>query len=197
MSIQKGHITLKWRPHTNATSRHTKTCTAITNISFHNEELSNQFNMSDAGDVAQYNDGNRAFLQSFLARGTLTMEEAKPMIAAILSIQAKGLLYCPRCTSTIANIQLQREEREQSSLMMSRKQISTTLSKQPLRQFPPSTTRFAALSTKSPETEFGHWSIVSAILSRNYQRFTPRTKSTTSSASSTPCSTPTTPSEEK
>ncbi|CZR64164.1 related to DNA repair protein Nse1 [Phialocephala subalpina] len=45
--------------------------------------------MSDAGDVAQYNDGNRAFLQSFLARGTLTMEEAKPMIAAILSIQAK------------------------------------------------------------------------------------------------------------
>lgn len=44
--------------------------------------------MSDAGsDAAQYNDGNRAFLQSFMARGTLTFEEAKPMLAAIYSIQ--------------------------------------------------------------------------------------------------------------
>ncbi|KAE8441915.1 hypothetical protein EG329_004173 [Mollisiaceae sp. DMI_Dod_QoI] len=43
--------------------------------------------MSDVGDGSQYNDGNRAFLQSFLARGTLTLEEAKPMLAAIFSVQ--------------------------------------------------------------------------------------------------------------
>jgi hypothetical protein len=45
--------------------------------------------MSDAGSLAaeQYNDGNRAFLQSFLARGTLTLKEAKPMLAAIYSVQ--------------------------------------------------------------------------------------------------------------
>ncbi|KUJ07430.1 uncharacterized protein LY89DRAFT_660755 [Mollisia scopiformis] len=45
--------------------------------------------MSDDGRVAatRYNNGNRAFLQSFLARGTLTFAEAKPMLAAILSVQ--------------------------------------------------------------------------------------------------------------
>jgi hypothetical protein len=34
-----------------------------------------------------YNDGNRAFLQSFMARGSLTLEEGKSMLAAIFSIQ--------------------------------------------------------------------------------------------------------------
>ncbi|KAI9851263.1 MAG: hypothetical protein M1838_004097 [Thelocarpon superellum] len=33
----------------------------------------------------QYEDSNRAFLQAFLARGTLTFEEAKPLLAAIFS----------------------------------------------------------------------------------------------------------------
>lgn len=38
-------------------------------------------------DETQYNDTNRAFLQAFLARGTLTFEEAQPILAAIFSIQ--------------------------------------------------------------------------------------------------------------
>ncbi|KAI0202496.1 Nse1 non-SMC component of SMC5-6 complex-domain-containing protein [Astrocystis sublimbata] len=39
------------------------------------------------GVAGQYNDGNRAFLQAFLARGTLTLKEAKPVLAAIFSAQ--------------------------------------------------------------------------------------------------------------
>ncbi|KKK20564.1 hypothetical protein ARAM_005014 [Aspergillus rambellii] len=34
-----------------------------------------------------YNDSNRAFLQAFMARSTLTFEESKPILAAILSVQ--------------------------------------------------------------------------------------------------------------
>lgn len=33
-----------------------------------------------------YNDGNRAFLQAFMARGTMTFEEARPVLAAIFSL---------------------------------------------------------------------------------------------------------------
>ncbi|KAL0944326.1 DNA repair protein [Colletotrichum truncatum] len=36
-----------------------------------------------------YNDGNRAFLQAFLARGTLTFEEAQPILANIFTIEAE------------------------------------------------------------------------------------------------------------
>lgn len=32
-----------------------------------------------------YNDSNRAFLQAFMARSTMTFEEAKPVLAAIFS----------------------------------------------------------------------------------------------------------------
>ncbi len=32
-----------------------------------------------------YTDSNRAFLQAFLARGTLTLSEAKPILAGIFS----------------------------------------------------------------------------------------------------------------
>ncbi|KAI0539490.1 Nse1 non-SMC component of SMC5-6 complex-domain-containing protein [Xylaria digitata] len=35
----------------------------------------------------QYSDGNRAFLQSFLARGTMTFEESRPILAAIFTAQ--------------------------------------------------------------------------------------------------------------
>lgn len=38
--------------------------------------------------AAQYNDSNRAFLQSFLARGTMTLEEAKVILAAIFTIDS-------------------------------------------------------------------------------------------------------------
>ncbi|EKD21453.1 RING-like domain-containing protein [Drepanopeziza brunnea f. sp. 'multigermtubi' MB_m1] len=40
----------------------------------------------DAPDLG-YDDGNRAFLQSFMARGTMTLKQAKPMLAAIFTIQ--------------------------------------------------------------------------------------------------------------
>lgn len=40
-------------------------------------------------DDVQYNDSNRAFLQAFLARSTLTFEEAKPILAAIFSVHGK------------------------------------------------------------------------------------------------------------
>ncbi|TGJ82221.1 hypothetical protein E0Z10_g6555 [Xylaria hypoxylon] len=35
----------------------------------------------------QYNDGNRAFLQAFFARGTMTFEESQPILAAIFTAQ--------------------------------------------------------------------------------------------------------------
>jgi len=44
---------------------------------------------SDAEHLAagHYNDGNRAFLQSFLARGTMNLQEGKQVLAAIFTIQ--------------------------------------------------------------------------------------------------------------
>lgn len=36
-----------------------------------------------------YDDSNRAFLQAFMARSTMTFEEAKPVLAAILSAKGK------------------------------------------------------------------------------------------------------------
>ncbi|KAJ9225697.1 hypothetical protein DTO207G8_4618 [Paecilomyces variotii] len=41
--------------------------------------------MSNDVDEDGYNDSNRAFLQAFLARSTMTFEEAKPVLAAIFS----------------------------------------------------------------------------------------------------------------
>jgi len=41
----------------------------------------------DGGDPAagHYNDQNRAFLQAFIARGTLTLAEGKKLLAAIFT----------------------------------------------------------------------------------------------------------------
>ncbi len=36
-----------------------------------------------------YGDTHRAFLQAFMSRGTLTMEEAKPILAAIFSVDGE------------------------------------------------------------------------------------------------------------
>ena len=39
-----------------------------------------------AGDAdSQYNNSNRAFIQAFIARSTLTFDEAKPLLAAIFT----------------------------------------------------------------------------------------------------------------
>ena len=42
--------------------------------------------MSDAGENVGYNDGNRAFLQAIMARGTMTLKEGKEVLAEILSV---------------------------------------------------------------------------------------------------------------
>jgi hypothetical protein len=44
---------------------------------------------ADAADPAaeDYNDGNRAFLQAFMARGTLTLSEGQKILAAIFTVQ--------------------------------------------------------------------------------------------------------------
>lgn len=36
-------------------------------------------------DDEQWNDGHRAFLQAFMARSTMTLDEAKPLLAALLT----------------------------------------------------------------------------------------------------------------
>lgn len=54
----------------------------------------NNFKMSDDGGehvADQYDDANRAFLQSFMARGTLTLKEGQELLAAIFRVQ-EGLL---------------------------------------------------------------------------------------------------------
>ncbi|RFU34860.1 hypothetical protein B7463_g1483, partial [Scytalidium lignicola] len=44
--------------------------------------------VDDPGHLTEhYNDSNRAFLQAFVARGTLTFKEAKPILAAIFTVQ--------------------------------------------------------------------------------------------------------------
>lgn len=51
-------------------------------------------NMADDAD-SQYNNSNRAFLQAFIARSTLTFEEAKPLLAAIFTAHGKfRTLHC-------------------------------------------------------------------------------------------------------
>jgi hypothetical protein len=46
--------------------------------------------MADDGDhvAGQYNDSNRAFLQSFMARGTLNFKEAQDLLAAIFTVDS-------------------------------------------------------------------------------------------------------------
>jgi non-structural maintenance of chromosomes element 1 len=43
-------------------------------------------------DEHQYNDSNRAFLQAFMAKGALTLKEAKPILARIFSAHGKCTL---------------------------------------------------------------------------------------------------------
>lgn len=39
---------------------------------------------------SDYNDANRAFLQAFMARSSMTLEEAQPVLAAILSTHGRS-----------------------------------------------------------------------------------------------------------
>lgn len=45
--------------------------------------------MADVGPVYGYGDANRAFLQAFMARGALTLDTARPILAAILTYRDK------------------------------------------------------------------------------------------------------------
>lgn len=57
------------------------------------DKLAN-INMADDAD-SQYNNSNRAFLQAFIARSTLTFEEAKPLLAAIFTAHGEfRTLHC-------------------------------------------------------------------------------------------------------
>jgi non-structural maintenance of chromosomes element 1 len=42
---------------------------------------------NDDPAAGHYNDGNRAFLQAIMARGTLTLKEGKGILAAIFTAQ--------------------------------------------------------------------------------------------------------------
>jgi len=43
-----------------------------------------------------YNNGHRALLQAFFARGSMTFEEARPVLAACMT--AQGRVFCYRFT---------------------------------------------------------------------------------------------------
>lgn len=47
---------------------------------------------SDDQPAAQYDDTNRAFVQAFMARGSLTFKEAQPVLAAIFTAKDGALL---------------------------------------------------------------------------------------------------------
>lgn len=46
---------------------------------------------SDFGDSGAYDNSHRAFLQAFFARSVLTFEEAKPILAAILTARGASV----------------------------------------------------------------------------------------------------------
>jgi hypothetical protein len=43
-----------------------------------------------ADDQSQYNNSHRAFLQAFFARSVLTFEDAKPILAAIITAHGES-----------------------------------------------------------------------------------------------------------
>ena len=51
---------------------------------------------------SQYNDGNRAFLQALMARGTMTFKEGQEVLAAIFTVQEgqSSISYASRPTDT-------------------------------------------------------------------------------------------------
>ncbi|KAI0860604.1 Nse1 non-SMC component of SMC5-6 complex-domain-containing protein [Xylaria cubensis] len=48
--------------------------------------------------IGQYNDANRAFLQAFLARGTMTFKESQPVLAAIFTAQEGQIVESEQIT---------------------------------------------------------------------------------------------------
>ncbi|KAL8938980.1 MAG: hypothetical protein Q9216_003606 [Gyalolechia sp. 2 TL-2023] len=58
----------------------------------------------------QWNDGHRAFLQAFMARSTLKLEEAKPLLAAILT--AYGTIPARQYLAVEINLRISLERKE-------------------------------------------------------------------------------------
>ena len=46
-------------------------------------------------EMTNYNDGNRAFLQAFMGRSSMTFEDARPVLAAIRSISGTVFRLSP------------------------------------------------------------------------------------------------------
>ena len=66
--------------------------------------------MAEASD-GEYDNTNRAFLQAFLARSTLTFEEAKAIIASILSVHGRpSLIFSQSWTISMLTITLEKRE---------------------------------------------------------------------------------------
>ncbi|KAK6827958.1 Nse1 non-SMC component of SMC5-6 complex-domain-containing protein [Apiospora arundinis] len=64
----------------------------------------------------EYNDGNRAFLQAFMARGTMTLREAKPILAAILTAEGDEPVDAMQITQDIFDSYLSAAQEALSSL---------------------------------------------------------------------------------
>jgi hypothetical protein len=55
----------------------------------YNWTIPSKMESEDGSDQRDYNNSHRAFLQAFIARSVMTFEEAKPILAKILSIHGK------------------------------------------------------------------------------------------------------------
>ena len=58
-------------------------------------------------NMPEYDDSNRAFLQAFMARSSMTFEDAQPILAAILTVSGTSLLLKPVLWMTVvADVEL-------------------------------------------------------------------------------------------
>ena len=105
--------------------------------------------MADDAD-GQYNNSNRAFIQAFIARSTLTFEEAKPLLAAIFTAHGKfaDTLRCDDRSETCTDCW---KRNERLSQRMSLKPNSTLTSPLPTMPSPLTILRSAAPITRRPD----------------------------------------------
>lgn len=100
--------------------------------------------MSDAGDNGAYNNGNRAFLQAIMARGTMTLEEGKDVLAAIFSVEQGK-----RNPTTYRTNQADNRKAEESKRKTLQTKISLPTFQLPKMPSHPSTTKLPLPSIKS------------------------------------------------
>ena len=101
-------------------------------------------------DESHYNDGNRAFLQALMARGTITFKEGQQVLAAIFTVQERqSSIHLPRFQAYLHI--LQRKKRPPTKLQ---RMISTPTSLRLPTSSPPSTTKSEVRSTNSRKREY-------------------------------------------